>query len=61
MSQDDNIFDEDDALDYIIYKDLEGENQRQQENNKGQNGCLGGLLVLMVTTGAGLLLILSYC
>ncbi|MDO8948666.1 MAG: hypothetical protein Q7U88_16160 [Desulfocapsaceae bacterium] len=42
MNQHDNIFDDDDAMDYIIYKDLEDENQRQQGNNNGRSGCLGG-------------------
>ncbi len=60
MNQPDNIFDDDDALDYIIYKALENENHRRQVNNNGRGGCLGVLVVLMVSAGAGLL-ILSHC
>lgn len=39
----DNIFDQDDALDFIIYEELEKHN-RKQDGNRG--GCLG-LLILM--------------
>lgn len=35
---DDNIFDEDEALDYIMYEDVEKEVGR---NNADRSGCLG--------------------
>jgi len=50
---DDNLFDEDDALDYILYKECE--KKRQQPGN-GKSGCLG-VLLLIVLPLAGLLII----
>jgi hypothetical protein len=41
---DDNIFDEDDALDYIMYKEVEKEVNAPQ----AKTGCLGLLLVLTI-------------
>jgi hypothetical protein len=40
--EDDNIFDKDDVLDFIIYKDLEG----QERGNEGRNGGCLGIVVL---------------
>lgn len=42
----DNLFNDDDALDFIIYKSLEEEIPKQPENNRGRGGCLGLILVL---------------
>lgn len=40
---DDNIFDKDDALDFIIYKEV---NKESDEDN-GNSGCLGILIILL--------------
>ena len=42
---DDNIFDNDDALDYIIYEEL-----AEEEKNKKSNGCLS-IIVLLIAPG----------
>ena len=42
---DDNIFDEDDALDYIIYDEID---KREQGANK--SGCLTFIIVLFIPT-----------
>lgn len=41
---DDNIFDEDDALDYIMYKEVEKEANSPQT----KTGCLGVMLILTI-------------
>ncbi len=41
---DDNIFDEDDALDYIMYKEIE----KEVNSPQAKSGCLGVLLLLMI-------------
>lgn len=43
--ENDNIFDEDDALDFIIYEELEKQNN---EPKNGKGGCLGTILLLLV-------------
>ena len=43
-NHDDNIFDEDDALDYIMYKEVE----KEVNNPQAKTGCLGLLLVLTI-------------
>lgn len=43
---DDNIFDEDDALDYILFKEVEKE--VNSNNPKSRSGCLGVMLVLII-------------
>jgi hypothetical protein len=40
---DDNIFDNDDALDYILYEDSE----RDVRERKGGGGCLSVILILI--------------
>lgn len=40
---DDNLFDDDDALDYIIYEDVSNENSK---NNKG--GCLAVFIAFLI-------------
>ncbi len=50
---DDNLFDEDDALDYILYEECEKKDNRP---GNGKSGCLG-LLMLIVLPLAGLLII----
>ncbi len=49
----DNIFDKDDALDFIIYKDLESQD-RGQESGKG--ACLGIIVLLMLPVASVVLL-----
>jgi hypothetical protein len=41
---DDNIFDEDDALDYIMYAEVE----KVVNDPQSRSGCLGMLLVLII-------------
>ena len=41
---DDNIFDGDDALDYIMYEEVE----KEVNNAGGGSGCLGVVLILVV-------------
>ena len=43
---DDNIFDEDDALDYIMYE----ENTKQPEGEKNSSGCLTGVIFFVVSS-----------
>ena len=42
---DDNIFDKDDALDYIIYRDLEA---TSNETVREKGGCLGLIIIISV-------------
>ena len=49
-----NIFDKDDALDFMIYDDCE---KQGHQRKKGRSGCLG-LLILMLIPG-GLLAFLG--
>lgn len=55
----DNIFDDDDALDYIIYKSLKEEAPEYPEHNKGQGGCLG--LLLLIAVPIGMFGLSAYC
>ncbi len=50
MKDDENIFDDDDALDYIMYEEMNKQSQGNQ-NKPGKTGCLGAvaLFVLPVT------------
>jgi len=48
----DNIFDKDDALDFIIYKDLE---KHRQERKGSNSGCLG-IVVLLLLPAASVIL-----
>jgi len=41
----DNIFDDDPALDFIIYEELEKQNQGQKSGN---GGCLGGIVLMLL-------------
>ncbi len=52
----DNLFDDDDALDYIIYKECE-KDERQDMNNSGggKGGCLGVAFFLLTPALTGLL------
>ena len=52
--ENDNIFDKDDALDFMIYDDCEKQGRQQK---RGRGGCLG-LLILMLIPG-GLLALLG--
>lgn len=53
MKDDDNIFDDDDALDFILYQDMEKRSQSNQ-NKPEKAGCLGALFLLILPAiGAG--------
>lgn len=52
----DNIFDKDDALDFIIYDDLEKQN-RGQKGNKG--GCLSIVVLLLLPVASVMCLCLK--
>ncbi|MFW8601482.1 hypothetical protein ACOHYD_08370 [Desulfobacterota bacterium M19] len=45
--EDDNIFDKDDALDYIIYDELS-----QKDKNKKNGGCLSVLIAFTIPAGS---------
>ncbi len=53
----DNVFDKDEALDFIIYKEFE-KRDREQKGNKG--GCLGVVVLLLLPVGSLILLNLKY-
>ncbi len=48
----DNTFDKDDALDLIIYQDLEKQVNR---NNKGNGGCIGVVIFMLLLPVTGYL------
>ncbi len=47
FEEDDNIFDEDDALDYILYEEAEKETSKTTKNA----GCLTSLVVMVSAIG----------
>ena len=47
FEEDDNLLDEDDALDYILYEEMEKETVRPSENA----GCLTSLVVMVSAIG----------
>jgi hypothetical protein len=49
---DDNLFDEDDALDYILYKECE----KESKNSNGKSGC-AGVLVLLIAPAVAFVLV----
>ncbi|MBV5329344.1 MAG: hypothetical protein JZU65_17270 [Chlorobium sp.] len=53
----DNLFDKDDALDFIIYKELE---KHHQERNGGKGGCLGIVALLLLPVASMVLLCWKY-
>ncbi len=55
MKDDDNFFDDDDALDFILYEEMTRQGQDNQCNQKksGNNGCLG-VVVLLVLPALGI-------
>jgi len=55
---DDNIFDEDDALDYIMYEEVSKNSQR--ENNKSTGGCLSLLLLLTIPVSSIVFCLFTY-
>jgi hypothetical protein len=55
--QHDNIFDKDDVLDFIIYKEIEKESQDQ----KGGNGGCFGIVVLLLLPVASMMLLCWKC
>jgi len=57
MNHPDNIFDKDDTLDYLIYKECEKGVRNQQKGNGCKGGCLGLLLLLAIPVG----LLVPFC
>jgi hypothetical protein len=55
--ENDNIFDKDDALDFIIYKDLGW----QDRGNEGRNGGCLGIIVLLLLPLASVMLLCWKC
>ena len=55
MQDDDNFFDDDDAVDFILYEEMTRQGQDNQSNQKkpGNNGCLG-VVVLLVLPALGI-------
>ena len=47
FEEDDNLFDGDDALDYILYEEMEKETGRPSKNA----GCLASLVVMLSAIG----------
>ncbi len=53
---DDDLFDDDDALDYVIYEEV-----TEPEDNKCSSGCLGSnLLLLLVPIGGSCICVLKF-
>jgi hypothetical protein len=50
----DNIFDDDDALDFILYEELE---KQGQERKGGKGGCLGIVVLLLLLPMASVILL----
>lgn len=50
----DNIFDDDDALDFILYEELEKQGQERKGGGKG--GCLGMVVLLLLPVASAMLL-----
>ena len=50
----DNTFDDDDALDFIIFKELE---KHGQERKGGKSGCLGIVVIMLLLPAASLMLL----
>lgn len=50
MKDDDNLFEDDDALDYILYEEINKEGQGNQ-NKSGKKGCLGMVALFAFPTG----------
>jgi len=48
-NKNENIFDKDDALDFIIYEEFE-QHDRKNDGNK-KSGCLGGLILMLIPVG----------
>lgn len=48
FKEDDNLLDEDDALDYILYEEMEKETSRPSSKNVG---CLASLVVMVSAIG----------
>jgi hypothetical protein len=46
----DNIFDKDDTLDYLTYKECE-KGVRKQQDKRGRGGCLGFLILMAAPVG----------
>jgi len=44
----DNIFADDDALDFIIYKDLEKQDRERKGGKGGKGGCFGMVVLLLL-------------
>lgn len=48
---DDNLFDENDDLDYVLYEECE----KEPKNSNGKSGCAGVLVLLIVPSAVFLL------
>lgn len=51
MDDDNNIFDKDDALDYVIYEDI----NKKKRDGSGNGGCLGIVILLIFPVAWGVL------
>ena len=54
FEEDDNIFGEDEVLDYIIYEEIE----KELDKKKSSSGCLSTILVTLSTFGGFAMLVL---
>jgi hypothetical protein len=54
----DNIFDNDDALDFIIYEDLEKQDQKRKGGGKG--GCLSIVVLLLLPMTSIFLTVIAF-
>ncbi|WP_456386498.1 hypothetical protein [Desulfolithobacter sp.] len=55
---DDNLFDEDDALDYLLYKEYfeKDEPHRNSNGNNYRGGCLGMMVFLVLLPAAWIMI-----
>jgi len=51
-----NIFADDDALDFIIYEELEKQGQERKGGKGGKGGCLNIVVLLLLPTASVMLL-----
>ena len=49
MEDDNNIFDKDDVLDFMIYEDIE----KESKSSSGKNDCLGVCRIMITAPTAG--------
>lgn len=58
MKDDENIFDDDDALDYIMYEEVNKQGQGNQ-NKPGKAGCLGAIALVVLPATVIVFIILN--